>query len=30
MKESGIGREVGEYWIDEFIETKYLCIGGLQ
>lgn len=29
MKESGIGREGSKYGIDEFIEVKYLCIGGI-
>ncbi|MCZ6522793.1 MAG: NADP-dependent succinate-semialdehyde dehydrogenase [Alphaproteobacteria bacterium] len=29
MKESGIGREGSHYGIDEFLEVKYLCIGGL-
>jgi succinate-semialdehyde dehydrogenase/glutarate-semialdehyde dehydrogenase len=30
MKESGIGREGGKYGINEFLETKYLCVGGIQ
>jgi succinate-semialdehyde dehydrogenase/glutarate-semialdehyde dehydrogenase len=30
MKESGIGREGGKYGIEEFLEIKYLCLGGLQ
>jgi len=30
MKESGIGREGGKYGLDEFLEIKYLCLGGLQ
>jgi succinate-semialdehyde dehydrogenase/glutarate-semialdehyde dehydrogenase len=30
MKESGIGREGSKYGIDEFIEVKYLCIGGIS
>ncbi len=30
MKESGIGREGSKYGIDEFIEVKYLCMGGLN
>jgi succinate-semialdehyde dehydrogenase/glutarate-semialdehyde dehydrogenase len=30
MKESGIGREGSKYGIEEFIEVKYLCIGGIQ
>jgi succinate-semialdehyde dehydrogenase/glutarate-semialdehyde dehydrogenase len=29
MKESGIGREGSRYGIEEFLEIKYLCIGGL-
>jgi succinate-semialdehyde dehydrogenase/glutarate-semialdehyde dehydrogenase len=29
MKESGIGREGSRYGIEEFIEVKYLCIGGV-
>lgn len=29
MKESGIGREGSRYGIEEFIEVKYLCIGGI-
>jgi acyl-CoA reductase-like NAD-dependent aldehyde dehydrogenase len=29
MKESGIGREGSKYGIDEFIEVKYVCLGGL-
>jgi succinate-semialdehyde dehydrogenase/glutarate-semialdehyde dehydrogenase len=29
MKESGIGREGSKYGIEEFIEVKYLCMGGL-
>jgi succinate-semialdehyde dehydrogenase/glutarate-semialdehyde dehydrogenase len=30
MKESGIGREGAKYGIDEFVEIKYLCMGGLS
>ncbi|KAA3628626.1 MAG: NAD-dependent succinate-semialdehyde dehydrogenase [Proteobacteria bacterium] len=30
MKESGIGREGSKYGIDEFIEIKYLCLGGIE
>jgi len=30
MKESGIGREGSKYGIDEFIEVKYLCMGGIS
>ncbi len=29
VKESGVGREGSKYGIDEFVEVKYLCIGGL-
>lgn len=29
MKESGIGREGSKYGIEEFIEVKYICIGGI-
>jgi succinate-semialdehyde dehydrogenase/glutarate-semialdehyde dehydrogenase len=29
MKESGIGREGSRYGIEEFIEVKYLCMGGV-
>ena len=29
MKESGIGREGSKYGIEEWLEIKYLCIGGI-
>ena len=29
MKESGIGREGSRYGLEEFLEVKYLCIGGI-
>jgi succinate-semialdehyde dehydrogenase/glutarate-semialdehyde dehydrogenase len=29
VKESGIGREGSRYGLDEFMETKYICIGGI-
>jgi len=29
VKESGLGREGSKYGIDEFIEVKYLCMGGI-
>ena len=29
VKESGIGREGSKYGIDEWLEVKYLCMGGL-
>ncbi len=30
MKESGIGREGSKYGIDEWLELKYLCMGGVE
>jgi succinate-semialdehyde dehydrogenase/glutarate-semialdehyde dehydrogenase len=30
MKESGTGREGSKYGIEEFLEVKYLCMGGLD
>lgn len=30
IKESGVGREGSHYGIDEYVETKYLCMGGLK
>jgi succinate-semialdehyde dehydrogenase/glutarate-semialdehyde dehydrogenase len=30
VKESGIGREGSHYGLDEFLEVKYLCIGGID
>ena len=30
IKESGIGREGSRYGIDEYLEMKYLCLGGLN
>jgi succinate-semialdehyde dehydrogenase/glutarate-semialdehyde dehydrogenase len=29
IKESGLGREGSKYGIDDYIETKYICMGGL-
>ena len=29
MKESGIGREGSHYGLDDFLEVKYLCMGGI-
>jgi succinate-semialdehyde dehydrogenase/glutarate-semialdehyde dehydrogenase len=29
VKESGIGREGSKYGIDEWLEIKYLCMGGV-
>ncbi len=30
IKESGIGREGSQHGIDEYLEMKYLCIGGIS
>ena len=30
VKQSGIGREGSHYGMDEFVEVKYLCFGGLD
>jgi len=30
VKESGVGREGSKYGIDDFLEMKYLCMGGIQ
>lgn len=30
VKESGLGREGGHHGIDEYLEDKYLCIGGID
>jgi len=30
VKESGLGREGSKYGIDEYIETKYICFGGVS
>jgi succinate-semialdehyde dehydrogenase / glutarate-semialdehyde dehydrogenase len=29
MKESGIGREGSKYGIEEYLEVKYVCVGGI-
>jgi succinate-semialdehyde dehydrogenase/glutarate-semialdehyde dehydrogenase len=29
IKESGVGREGSKYGIDEYMEIKYLCMGGM-
>ena len=29
VKQSGLGREGSKYGIDEYLELKYSCIGGL-
>jgi len=30
VKQSGLGREGSKYGIEEFVEIKYLCVGGIQ
>ncbi|MEL6256629.1 MAG: aldehyde dehydrogenase family protein, partial [Bacteroidota bacterium] len=30
IKESGIGREGSKYGIEEFINMKYMCWGGVE
>ena len=30
MKQSGLGREGARYGIDEFVEVKYVCFGGVD
>jgi succinate-semialdehyde dehydrogenase/glutarate-semialdehyde dehydrogenase len=30
VKQSGLGREGSKYGIEEFLETKYVCLGGLD
>ncbi|MEH6496474.1 MAG: NADP-dependent succinate-semialdehyde dehydrogenase [Pseudomonas marincola] len=30
MKQSGIGREGSKYGIDDYLEIKYMCLGGLD
>jgi hypothetical protein len=30
VKQSGLGREGSHYGIEEFLEVKYLCFGGLN
>jgi succinate-semialdehyde dehydrogenase/glutarate-semialdehyde dehydrogenase len=30
VKESGLGREGSKYGIDEYVEVKYVCMGGLD
>jgi succinate-semialdehyde dehydrogenase/glutarate-semialdehyde dehydrogenase len=29
VKESGIGREGSKYGIDDWLEVKYVCLGGI-
>ncbi|TMX76750.1 aldehyde dehydrogenase family protein, partial [Vibrio parahaemolyticus] len=30
IKESGVGREGAKQGLDEYLETKYICLGGLS
>ena len=30
VKESGLGREGSKYGIDDYVELKYLCMGGID
>ena len=30
VKESGVGREGGRPGLDEYLEVKYVCIGGVM
>jgi succinate-semialdehyde dehydrogenase / glutarate-semialdehyde dehydrogenase len=30
VKQSGLGREGSHYGIEEFLEIKYLCLGGID
>jgi succinate-semialdehyde dehydrogenase/glutarate-semialdehyde dehydrogenase len=30
VKQSGIGREGSKYGLEEFLEVKYILIGGIQ
>ena len=30
VKESGQGRKGSKYGLDDYLETKYICIGGLN
>jgi succinate-semialdehyde dehydrogenase / glutarate-semialdehyde dehydrogenase len=30
MKESGISREGSKYGIEDYLEVKYLCMGGID
>jgi succinate-semialdehyde dehydrogenase/glutarate-semialdehyde dehydrogenase len=30
VKESGLGREGSEYGIEDYLEIKYMCIGGIE
>ena len=30
MKQSGLGREGAKYGVEEFVEVKYVCFGGID
>ena len=30
VKQSGLGREGSKYGIDEYVEIKYVCMGGID
>ena len=30
VKQSGLGREGSKYGIDEYVEVKYVCMGGVD
>jgi succinate-semialdehyde dehydrogenase/glutarate-semialdehyde dehydrogenase len=30
MKQSGLGREGARQGLDDFLETKYICMGGID
>ena len=30
VKQSGLGREGSKYGVDEYLETKYVCLGGIS
>ena len=30
VKQSGLGREGSKYGLDEFLEVKYICLGGID
>ena len=30
VKQSGLGREGSKYGLDEFLEVKYVCLGGID
>ncbi|MGH8712363.1 MAG: aldehyde dehydrogenase family protein, partial [Burkholderiales bacterium] len=30
VKQSGIGREGSKYGIEEFVQVKYICLGGID